>query len=323
MDTARLGRTDLELSRLGLGCGNFGGIGSAPELFGLGETKQQAFALMDAALAAGITFYDTAASYGGGRSETWVGEWHEERGAPVLLSSKVYWPVTGDPDDRGLSRERILREIEGSLERLRTDRLDLYLTHEPDPETPIAETLRALDELVRSGKVRAFGASNVDEAQLVEALETSDRLGLARYEWVQNEYKLLQRDSEDGVLATCEREGLGFTPFSPLAGGWLTGKYGRGRPYPPGSRMTLRPEPYSELENERTFRALEEFVARAADRGVEPSTLAVAWVLSHPQVTAVVVGPRGPEQLESVLGAEELRLSVPERDELAQLFALG
>jgi aryl-alcohol dehydrogenase-like predicted oxidoreductase len=203
VDTVRLGRSDLELSRLGLGCGNFGGIGSAPELFGRGETKEEAFALMDAALAAGITFFDTAPSYGGGRSESWVGEWQEERGAPVLLSSKVYWSVTGDPDDRGLSRERILREIDGSLERLRTDRLDLYLTHEPDPETPIEETLRALDELVRSGKVRAFGASNVDEAQLVEALETSERLGLARYEWVQNEYNLLQRRAEDGVLAIC------------------------------------------------------------------------------------------------------------------------
>ena len=320
MDKARLGRTDLELSRLGLGCGNFGGIGSAPELFGRGETEEQAFALMDAALAAGINFFDTAASYGGGRSESWVGRWREERGADVLLSSKVYWSVTGDPGDRGLSRERILREIEGSLDRLRTDRLDLYLTHEPDPETPIAETLRALDELVRLGKVQAFGASNVDAAQLEEALETSKRLGLARYEWVQNEYNLLQRGSEDGVLAICEREGLGFTPFSPLAGGWLTGKYGRDRVYPPGSRMTLRPEPYSELENERTFRALEEFMARAADRGVEPSTLAVAWVLSHPQVTAVVVGPRGPEQLESVLCAVELRLPVQERDELARLF---
>src|SRR3954468_17412580 len=141
----QLGGTGLELSRLGLGCGNFGGIGSAPELFGRGETEEEAFALMDAALAAGINFFDTAASYGGGRSESWVGRWREDRGAAVLLSSKVYWSVTGDPDDRGLSRERILREIEGSLERLRTDRLDLYLTHEPDPETPVEETLRALD----------------------------------------------------------------------------------------------------------------------------------------------------------------------------------
>ena len=276
---------------------------------------------MDAALAAGITFFDTAPSYGGGRSESWVGGWREERGAPVLLSSKVYWSVTGDPDDRGLSRERILREIEGSLERLRTDRLDLYLTHEPDPVTAIEETLRALDELVRSDKVRAFGASNVDEAQLVEALETSDRLGLARYEWVQNEYNLLQRAPEDGVLSVCEQEGLGFTPFSPLGGGWLTGKYRRGSPYPPGSRMTLRGEPYAALENERTFRAIEEFEAVAADRGVEPASLAIAWVLSHPQVTAVVVGPRRTEQLEAALGSLELRLSLEERNELAELFA--
>jgi aryl-alcohol dehydrogenase-like predicted oxidoreductase len=246
VETARLGRTDLELSRIGLGCGNFGGIGSAPELFGRGETEGEAFALMDAAVAAGVAFFDTAASYGGGRSESWVGRWREERQAPVLLSSKVYWSVTGDPDDRGLSRERILREIEGSLERLRTDRLDLYLTHEPDPETPIEETLRAFDELVRAGKIRAFGASNVDEAQLVEALETSDRLGLARYGWVQNEYSLLERGPEDGILSVCEREGLGFTPFSPLAGGWLTGKYRRGEAYPAGSRMTLRPEPYEQ-----------------------------------------------------------------------------
>ena len=276
---------------------------------------------MDAALAAGITFFDTAASYGGGRSESWVGHWREERGAPVLLSSKVYWPVTGDPDDRGLSRDRILREIEGSLERLRADRLDLYLTHEPDPETPIEETLRALDDLVRSGKVGAIGASNVDAAQLEEALEASDRFGLASYEWVQNEYNLLERGSEDGVLAVCKREGLGFTPFSPLAGGWLTGKYRRHEAYPVGSRMTLRPEPYEELENEQTFRAIENFEAAAAERGVEPATLAVAWVLSHPQVTAVVVGPRRPEQLDAAVAALAVQLSWQERDELANLFA--
>jgi len=275
---------------------------------------------MDAAFAAGITFFDTAASYGGGRSESWVGRWREERGAPVLLSSKVYWSVSGDAGDKGLSRERILREIEGSLERLQTDRLDLYLTHEPDPETPIEETLRALDELVRAGKVRAFGASNVDEAQLVDALETSDRHGLARYEWVQNEYNLLTRGSEDGVLDVCEREGLGFTPFSPLAGGWLTGKYRLGEPYPQGSRMTLRGEPYSGFENEPTFAAVAEFENAAAEREVEPATLAIAWLLSHPQVTAVVVGPRRPEQLDTALAALELPLSLQERDELSKLF---
>jgi aryl-alcohol dehydrogenase-like predicted oxidoreductase len=321
MQYRQLGRTDLELSRLGLGCGNFGGIGSAPELFGQGESQEEAFAIMDAAFAAGVTFFDTAASYGGGQSESWVGQWRAERGVPVLLSTKVYWSVSGDPADRGLSRERVLRELEGSLARLQTERLDMYLTHEPDSDTPIEETLRALDELVRSGKVRAIGASNVDGQQLEEALETSERAGLVRFDWVQNEYSLLQRGPELDVLQICEREGLGFTPFSPLAGGWLTGKYRPGEPYPRGSRMTLRPEPYSDLETESTFEGLAAFGAAAAERGVEPAALAIAWVLSHPQVTAVVVGPRRPEQLEPALTALDLPLSLQEREELAKLFA--
>jgi len=308
------------VSRIILGCGNFGGIGSAPELFGQGETEEEAFALMDAAWAAGINFFDTAASYGGGRSESWVGRWRRERGAPVLVSSKVYWSVSGDRDDRGLSRERILRELEASLERLGVERLDLYLTHEPDPATPIEETLHALDELVQAGKVRAIGASNLDAEQLEEALETSDRLGLARFGWVQNEFSLLQQGA-GGVLPVCEREGLGFTPFSPLGGGWLTGKYRRGKGYPAGSRMTLRPEPYEELATKETFRALEAFGAAAAERGVAPAALAIAWVLSDPQVTAVVVGPRRPEHLEPALAALELRLTPAERDEVAELFS--
>jgi aryl-alcohol dehydrogenase-like predicted oxidoreductase len=320
VETARLGRTDIELTRIGLGCGSFGGIGSDPATWGQGESEEEAFELLDAAVAAGIGFLDTAASYGGGRSEAWIGNWREERGSRELLSSKVFSSVTGDPDDYGLAGERILREIEGTLERLRTRRLDMYLTHAPDPETPIEETLRALDELVRAGKVRAIGGSNVEPQQLEEALETSERLGLARYEWVQNEYSLLERGSED-VMEICEREQLGFTPFSPLAGGWLTGKYRRGASYPAGSRMTMRPEPYAELENERTFDALEAFEAAAAERGVEPATLAIAWILSNPQVTAVIAGPRRPEQLQPYLAALELPLSLQERDELASLFA--
>jgi aryl-alcohol dehydrogenase-like predicted oxidoreductase len=318
----QLGQTDLELSRIGLGCGNFGGIGSAPELFGQGESEAEAFALMDAALEAGVNFFDTAASYGGGRSESWVGRWLSKRSAPtVLLSTKVYWSVQGDPADRGLSDERILREIDGSLSRLGVERVDMYLTHEPDPETPIEETLRALDELRRSGKVGAIGASNLDGEQLKEALETSSRHGLARFDWVQNEYSLLRRGPERDVLPVCAREGLGFTPFGPLGGGWLTGKYQEGESYPPGSRMTLRPDPYADLVNEKTFRGLERFQAAAAERGVEPATLAIAWVLSNPQVTAVVVGPRRPEQLDSALAALELPLSTQERGELAELFA--
>jgi aryl-alcohol dehydrogenase-like predicted oxidoreductase len=316
-----LGRTGLEVSRIVLGCGNFGGIGSAPELFGQGESRDEAFALMDAAWAAGINVFDTAASYGGGRSESWVGDWRSEREAPVLLSTKVFWSVTGDPGDRGLGHERILRELDGSLARLGTDKVDLYLTHEPDENTPIEETLRALDEGAQAGKVGAIGASNLDGPGLEQALETSAQLGLARFGWVQNEYSLLRRDAEDEILSICEREGLGFTPFSPLAGGWLTGKYRRGEAYPSGSRMTLRPDPYADLVNEETFDGLEAFEAAAADLGVEPATLAVAWVLAHPQVTSVVVGPRRPEQLATAVAATELELSAAQRDELAGLFA--
>ena len=309
------------MSRIALGCGNFGGIGSAPELFGRGESRDEAFALMDAAWAAGINVFDTAASYGGGRSESWVGDWRSERKVPVLLSTKVYWSVTGDPADRGLGHGRVLRELDGSLARLRAEQVDMYLTHEPDEETPIEETLRALDEVVEAGKARAVGASNLDGTGLEQALETSTRLGLARFGWVQNEYSLLRREAEDEILPICAREGLGFTPFSPLAGGWLTGKYRRGEAYPSGSRMTLRPDPYADLVNEETFRGLEAFAAAAADLGVEPATLAVAWVLGHPQVTAVVVGPRRPEQLATAIAAAELELSASQRVELAGLFA--
>jgi len=321
MEYRRLGGTDLELSSIVLGCGNFGGIGSAPELFGQGENEAEAFAIMDRAVAAGINVFDTAASYGGGRSESWVGAWRSEREAPVLLSTKVFWSVSGDPDDRGLGHDRILRELDGSLGRLGVERVDLYLTHEPDEDTPIEETLTALDELVRRGKAGAIGASNLDGAGLEEALETSTRLGLVRYGWVQNEYSLLRREAEAGILPVCEREGLGFTPFSPLAGGWLTGKYRRGEAYPSGSRMTMRPDPYADLVNEQTFDGLEAFAAAAAELGVEPATLAVAWVLGHPQVTAVVVGPRRPEQLATAVAATGLELSASERDELAGLFA--
>jgi aryl-alcohol dehydrogenase-like predicted oxidoreductase len=273
---------------------------------------------MDAARAAGITVFDTAASYGGGRSESWVGDWRSER--EVLLSTKVFWSVTGDPADRGLGHERILRELDGSLSRLKTDRVDMYLTHEPDEHTPIEETLRALDEVVQAGKVGAIGGSNLDGAGLEQALETSRRLGLASYGWAQNEYSLLRREAETEILPVCEREGLGFTPFSPLAGGWLTGKYRRGEAYPSGSRMTLRPDPYADLVTEETFRGLDSFAAAAGDLGVEPSTLAVAWVLANPLVTSVVVGPRRPEQLATAVAATELELTAAQRDELAGMF---
>jgi aryl-alcohol dehydrogenase-like predicted oxidoreductase len=319
-----LGRSGIEVSRLVLGCGNFGGIGSAPELFGQGESRDEAFAIMDAAWEAGITTFDTADAYGGGRSESTIGEWLRTKEAEVrdriVLSTKTFNPMQRGAD-HGLKPERIRRQLESSLGRLGVERVDMYLTHEQDPDTPIEDTLDALDELVRAGKVGAIGASNVDAAGLDEAVDASTRRGLVRFEWVQNAYSLLERDdAEANVLPRCEEHGLGFTPFSPLAGGWLTGKYREGEPPPPGSRMTQRPEGYRHLDRPETYRGLELLAAAAAERGVDTTTLALAWVLSHPQVTAIVVGPRRAEHLEPALRALDLRLEPDERDHLAGLF---
>ncbi len=321
METRALGRSGLDVSRLLLGCGNFGGIGSAPELFGLGDSEDAAHELMDTAIAAAIGVFDTADAYGGGRSETMIGRWLVERDPEPrpLLSTKVYNPMDAG-EDHGLAHDRILRQLDSSLERLGVDHVDMYVTHEWDPDTPIAETLGALDELLRAGKVRAIGASNVTAEQLEEALGASAEQGFARFEWVQNEYSLLHRDPEDGVFALCDQQGLGFTPFSPLAGGWLTGKYRRDAPAPPDSRMALRPTEYAAFENDVVYDAIDHFVEAARERGVSAAVLAVAWTLSHPRVTAALIGPRRPEQLTSLLPALGLELDESERAELAELF---
>jgi aryl-alcohol dehydrogenase-like predicted oxidoreductase len=299
--------------RIILGCGNFGGVGSAPAFFGQGESRDEAFELMDAAWAAGLSAFDTADAYGGGRSETWIGEWMAARGRRPKLTTKVFHSLVGDPADRGLSRERILRQIEGSLERLGVARVDAYLVHEPDPDTPVVETIEAFAELLGVGKIGSIGASNVDRAWLEEALS------VAPVSVVQNSYSLLDRESED-VLSLCAERGIAFTAFGPLAGGWLTGKYRRGEPPPSGSRMTLRPDPYVHLDDDAVYDALDRFEQAAQDRGVDLPTLALAWLLSDPRVTAVVVGPRRPEHLEPAVAALDLQLAEAERDELASLF---
>jgi aryl-alcohol dehydrogenase-like predicted oxidoreductase len=316
-----LGGSGADVTRVILGCGNFGGIGSAPEFFGQGETREQAFAIMDAAYDAGITTFDTADAYGGGRSEQWIGDWLRERGRRVVVETKVFNSDVGDPDDYGLAPERIRRQIERSLGRLGLERVDLYLIHAPDPETPVVETLRTLDGLVREGRVGAIGASNVDGAYLEEALRVSADEGLARFEWVQNSYSLLDREAERDVLPVCAEHGLGFTPFSPLAGGWLTGKYRRDETPEPDSRMALRPEPYLHLRDDSVYDALDRLDAIARERGVDMATLALAWVLAEPLVTAVVVGPRRPEHLTPALRALELQLTADEVADLAALFA--
>ena len=327
MDYRRLGSTGLRISRLGLGCGNFGGIGSAPAFFGMGETEAQAFDLMDRAFDAGINFFDTANAYGGGRSEAYIGRWLKLKGAALrqqlLVSSKVFNPVGTGPNDRGLSRRHILQQVDESLARLQTDRLDLYLIHEPDPETPLDETLRALDDVVRAGKVIYVGASNIEAWRLARALWISDKAGLCRFDWVQNSFSLLDRAPERELFPLCADQRVGFTAFSPLAGGWLAGRYRAAQVYPEGSRMTLRPEPYRHLERDGVFRGLDRLAEAARARGVEMAAIAIAWVLHHPRVDAAVIGPRNAAHLTAALASTTIDLSDEDERRLAALFESG
>jgi aryl-alcohol dehydrogenase-like predicted oxidoreductase len=297
----------MSVDRLVLGCGNFGGIGSDLSLVGRGESREQAFELMDAAWAGGIRRFDTASSYGGGHSEGTIGAWvRERRPAGLGLTSKVFHPLHA-ADDRGLAPGRVRRVARESRERLGVDRIDVYLIHEPDPATPLAATLVALEELVRDGVVGAIGVSNVDVAYLADAVR------LAPIAVVQNEYSLLVRDAEDDVLPLCREHGIEFQAFSPLAGGWLSGKYARDAAYPEGSRMTLRPGPYAEFVRPEVFDAIEGLGRRG-----DAATLALAWILANPDVGAVVVGPRRLAHLETAWAALEQPV---DRDELTELFA--
>ncbi len=312
------------MSRVILGCGNFGGVGSAPALFGQGTPKDVAFALMDAAWELGITTFDTADAYGGGTSETWIGEWLAAKGDDVrgriVLCTKTFNPMF-EGADRGLSRARIHRQIETSLARLGVDHVACYMTHAFDPDVAQEETLLAFDELVRSGLVGAVGASNFTAEQLAEAVELSELEGLVRYEWVQNQFSLLEQGDHETVFPVCHEHGIGYTPFSPLAGGWLSGKYRRGEEPPPGSRMTQRPEPYAGYTVDEVFGALEALAREAADRGVTMAALALAWALHVPEAAAIVVGPNRPEHLADVRAALDVSLTHEEHVRIGALFA--
>ena len=324
MEQRAVGRSGVAVTRVVLGCGNFGGVGSAPALFGQGTSRDDAFRLLDAAWDLGIRALDTADAYGGGRSETWIGEWLGTKGGDVrdsvVITTKTFNPMSVGAD-RGLSGARIRRQVETSLRRLGVERIPLYMAHAFDPDVPQEETLLAFDELVRAGTIGAAGASNFSAEQLAEALELSALEGLTRYEWVQNSFSLLDQGDRETIFPLCHEHGLGYTPHGPLAGGWLTGKYRRGEDPPPGSRMTTRPEGGERYRTDATFDALETLEREAAERGASMAALALAWLLGVPEVTAVVVGPNTVEQLAPVREALELELDAAERAGVERLFA--
>ena len=288
-----LGRSGLTISRVALGCGNFGGVGSAPAFFGQGLMQDQAFELMDAAWEFGLTHFDTADAYGGGRSERAIGRWIASRGVRPQLTTKTYNPMQAGAD-HGLRPERIARQLRMSLERLGVDQVELYLAHEFDPDVPLAESFGALDQAQAGGTIGAYGVSNFGAAQLTAALAAGAPQA------IQNSYSLLTRQDEQDLLTLCADRQVAYLAFGPLAGGWLTGKYRRGEPFPAGSRMTQRPEPYRGFVTDRTFGALDRLQAMAAGRGVSMAGLALAWLLADERVTQIVIGPGRPEHLAPV-----------------------
>jgi aryl-alcohol dehydrogenase-like predicted oxidoreductase len=303
--TRRLGSEGPEVSVVGLGCNNFGGR------VDLAGTR----AVVDAALEAGVTLFDTADIYGGGGgSERFLGEVLEGRRDRVLLATKFGGDMGDGTEARG-SREYIRKAIDWSLERLRTDYVDLYQYHHPDGVTPLEETFGALDELVREGKARYVGHSNLQPAQIEEVDALAREHGWARPVSAQNRYSLLYRDAEDELLPVCERLGLGFLPYFPLASGLLTGKYRRGEERPQGTRLSARDDVFTD----ETFDQLEALEAYAAEQDVSLLQVAIGGLLAQPAVSSVIAGATKPDQVRANVAAAEWE---PSRSDLAPVDSL-
>lgn len=295
----QLGRAGLRLSNLCLGCLNFGW--RTPE--------SEAVRMIHRALDAGINFFDTANEYAEGRSEMIVGQALKERRDQVVIATKGGIDIGEGPNERGASRQHLMREVDRSLRRLGTDYIDLYQIHRPDPQTPIEESLRTLDDLVRAGKIRYFGISQYPAWQVVEALWASDRLNLERIVSIQSLYSILHREAEVEVLPVCARYGVGFLAYGALSFGLLTGKYRAGEPFPADTRGAARNWPRENPIFRRDFKRALSIVPLAAAEGVTPSQAAIAWSLSRPGITSVLIGPRTMEQLNEHLLALDVRLS--------------
>lgn len=312
MRTRRLGNSDLEVSEVGLGCNNFG----------MRIDQAQTTAVVAAALDAGIDFFDTADIYGGTKSEVFLGKALGARRKDVVVATKFGMRIGDDETKRGGSRRWIMTAVEDSLTRLGTDWIDLYQFHTPDPQTPVEETLRALDDLVQQGKVRHIGNSNFSGDQIDEAEALSRREDIARFTSAQNLYSLLERASAEDVLPACERAGLGFLPFFPLASGLLSGKYRRGEAPPADTRLAVWGRRGAEALSDRNFDRVERLTAWAEARGHTILELAFAWLLGQPVVSSVIAGATRPEQVRANAAAAEWRLTPDEVAEVARLAAV-
>ncbi len=309
MQQRKMGRTGLKVSEICLGTMTFAGQ--------CDEATSRA--ILDEAADGGVTFIDTADAYPippepetAGRSEEVIGRWLGGKRDAFVLATKCRIRVGHGPNDQGLSRRHILASCEASLRRLKTDYIDLYQAHSPDPDTPIDETLRAFDDLVRSGKVRYVGCSNYRAWQLALALGTSEKLGLARYDCFQPRYNLLHREIEDEVLPICRDQGVGVIAYNPLAGGFLTGKYANPEESPPpNTRFTLGVS--GDLYRERywqsaQFEAVDALKKHFDTKGMKLTTVAIAWTLDQNGITSAIVGASRPEQLRDTLAALEMKL---------------
>jgi len=302
MDTRRIG--SLEVSVVGLGCNNFGRR----------LDSEATSTVVDAALDAGITFFDTADVYGGTKSEEYLGRALARRRGEVVVATKFGSAV--DEQRKGARPEYVRQAVEDSLRRLGTDRIDLYQLHNPDPQVPIEDTLGALDELVQAGKVREIGCSNFSADQLREA-ERATREGAARFVSIQNEYSLFHREPEQDVLPECERAGLAFIPYFPLANGLLTGKYRQGQNAPAGSRLQSRRD--DRLLTERNLAIVEELIEFSESRGHTILELAFSWLLTRPAVASVIAGATSPEQVRSNAAAAGWKLNDAELAEVGAI----
>ncbi len=317
MQYRTLGRTGIQVSPLCLGAMMFGPQGN--------PDHDDSTAIIHRALDAGINFIDTADRYSQGESEEIVGAALKGRRDDVVLATKFNRSMGDDPNRRGNSRRWIMQAVEGSLRRLDTDWIDLYQAHRWDPETELDETLGALNDLVSAGKIRAFGTSTFPVQKIVEGQWVAERRGLQRFATEQPPYSLLVRGIEADVLPACRDYGLGVLSWSPLAAGWLTGRYRKGEPAPQSSRARRRPRSF-DLDlpaNQHKLEAADALGRVADDAGLSLIHLAIAFVINHPALTSAIIGPRTMEQLESQLGAADVRLDAAVLDRVDQIVPPG